>query len=916
MTSDNEHAGRSIMLVDGYGLAFRAFHALPETLSTASGELTNAVFGFTSMLLDALREYQPDCVIVSFDVGRTFRHDSFDGYKAQRAPMPETMRGQMDRIFQTLEVLNIPIYTKEGFEADDVIGTLARRASSMGMHVYIVTGDSDLLQLVDGDVKIVLPGRQRFGDYRVYDRAAVIERYKFDPERIPEYKALVGDTSDNIPGVPGVGAKTATTLIQTYASIEAMLEHIDEITPARARNSLKEHADQALEGRRLATIVQDVDLDLDLDNCVWGTFDRNAVIELFRTLEFRTLVNKLPDPITRQVAADPPPRVEAVRTAVITPEQLAALVEDMKTAEAIALDVETTGLDPMRVDLVGIAIATSPERSYYIPLLHVNHDGLLDKDDVRDALSPIFASSKPAIYAHNGKYDAVVMEQAGYPRLHITFDTMIAAYLLGETSLGLKDLAFKRLGMEMTEITELIGRGRTQLTMDQTEVLETTNYACADVEATYQLVELLRPELVAQQQVDLFNNIEIPLIDVLMDMEETGIAVDVELLESLSHQLAAQIAELEAEIYRLAGGAFNINSTKQLGKILFEDLNLPTGRRTKTGYSVSQDVLEGLRDAHPMVSDILEYRQLLKLKSTYVDALPAQVNPRTGRIHTSYNQTIAATGRLSSTDPNLQNIPVRTGIGRSVRRAFIADNRPDRRPWDEEAIFLSADYSQIELRLMAHLSEDEMLVKAFREGQDIHAATAADVFGVPLKDVTSDMRRVAKTVNFGIMYGMQAFGLSRDTGMSRQEAQEFINRYMARLPGVRDFLERTKQEAARKGYVESMFGRRRYVPEITSSNFNVRLGAERIAINMPLQGSAADIMKMAMIQVHRALKEQGFRGRILLQVHDELLFELPRSELEPLGELAARIMEHVVELRVPLGVERSAGPNWDQLEPV
>jgi DNA polymerase-1 len=916
MTSDNEHAGRSIMLVDGYGLAFRAFHALPETLSTAGGELTNAVFGFTSMLLDALREHHPDCVIVSFDVGRTFRHESFDGYKAQRAPMPETMRGQMDRIFHMLEVLNIPIYTKEGFEADDVIGTLSRRASSMGMHVYIVTGDSDLLQLVDGDVKIVLPGRQRFGEYRVYDRAAVIERYKFDPERIPEYKALVGDTSDNIPGVPGVGAKTATTLIQTYPSIEAMLEHIDDITPTRARNSLKEHFDQALEGRRLATIVQDVDVALDIENCVWGTFDRATVIDLFRELEFRTLVNKLPDPVETAVVAEPPPHIEATRTAVTTADQLAALVAEMNAAEAIALDVETTGLDPMRVDLVGIAIATSPAKSYYIPLRHLNHDGLLDEDDVRSALSPVFENKTPAIYAHNGKYDAVVMEQAGFPRPHIDFDSMIAAYLLGESSLGLKDLAFKRLGIEMTEITELIGRGRTQLTMDQTEVLATTDYACADVEATYQLVELLKPELDAQQQTDLFKNVEIPLIDVLMDMEETGIAVDVELLESLSLQLAGQIGELETEIYQLAGGEFNINSTKQLGKILFEDLNLPTGRRTKTGYSVSQDVLEGLRESHPMVSDILEYRQLLKLKSTYVDALPAQVNPRTGRIHTSYNQTIAATGRLSSTDPNLQNIPVRTGIGRSVRRAFIADNRPDRRPWDEEAVFLSADYSQIELRLMAHLSEDEKLVNAFREGQDIHAATAADVFGVPLKDVTSDMRRVAKTVNFGIMYGMQAFGLSRDTGMSRQDAQEFINRYMARLPGVRDFLDRTKHEAARKGYVESMFGRRRYVPEITSSNFNVRLGAERIAINMPLQGSAADIMKMAMIQVHRALKEQGFRGRILLQVHDELLFELPRSEVEALGALAANIMEHVVELRVPLGVERSVGLNWDQLEPV
>ena len=915
MNSANDHAGRSIMLVDGYGLAFRAFHALPETLSTADGEITNAVFGFTSMLLDALREHHPDCVIVSFDVGRTFRHDAFDGYKAQRAPMPETMRGQMDRIFHVLDVLNIPIYTKDGFEADDVIGTIARQAAAKQMHVYIVTGDSDLLQLVAGDIKIVLPGRQRFGEYRVYDRAAVIDRYKFDPERIPEYKALVGDTSDNIPGIPGVGAKTATTLIQTYPSIEVMVEHIDEITPTRARNSLKENVEQALEGRRLATIVQDIEIDVDLDKCIWGNFDRTTVIDLFRTLEFRTLVTKLPEIVSTEFV-EHPPLIEATRTAVTTAEQITALVSEMRASEAVALDVETTDLDPMRALLVGIALATSPERSYYIPLRHVDHDGILSEDDVRAALTPVLMEQRPLIYAHNGKYDAVVMEQAGFPRPHIDFDSMIGAYLLGESSVGLKELAFKRLGIEMTEITELIGRGRAQLTMDMTHVLEATNYACADVEATFQLVNLLRPELEAQGLTELFSAIEIPLIDVLMDMEETGIAVDVEMLHQLSSQLAAQIGELETEIYQLAGGAFNINSTKQLGKILFEDLNLPTGRRTKTGYSVSQDVLEGLRESHPMVGAILEYRQLLKLKSTYVDALPTQVNPRTGRIHTSYNQTIAATGRLSSTDPNLQNIPVRTGIGRSVRRAFIADNRPEWRPWDEEAVFLSADYSQIELRLMAHLSEDEMLVNAFRDGQDIHAATAADVFGVDLKDVTSDMRRVAKTVNFGIMYGMQAYGLSRDTGMSRQDAQEFIDRYMARLPGVRAFLDRTKQEAANSGYVESMFGRRRYVPEITSTNFNVRLAAERMAINMPLQGSAADIMKMAMLRVHDALREHAFRGRVLLQVHDELLFELPRSEVEPIGELVAGIMEHVVDLRVPLAVERSVGLNWDQLEPV
>ncbi|MBX6342278.1 MAG: DNA polymerase I, partial [Thermomicrobiaceae bacterium] len=465
--------------------------------------------------------------------------------------------------------------------------------------------------------------------------------------------------------------------------------------------------------------------------------------------------------------SDGAPRRAAERAVVLERAQLEAMVRDLRAAKAIALDVETTSVDAMRADLVGIAIASSPERSYYVPLNHVGHDGLLGADEVREALAPVLADPDTVIYAHHGKYDALVLEQAGYPRPRIAFDSMIAAYLLGETSVGLKELAFTRLGMEMQEITELIGRGSKQLTMDQTQVQAAADYACADVEATYRLVEVLRPALTEQQQEELFYRIEMPLIDVLIDMEEAGIAVNCDFLRQLSHQLTAQIQELEAEIYRLAKHPFNINSTRQLGTVLFDELGLPTGKRTKTGYSVGQEVLETLRGAHPIVDDILEYRQLLKLKSTYVDALPDQVNPRTGRVHTSFNQTIASTGRLSSSDPNLQNIPVRTELGRSVRRAFIADNRPGYRPFDERALLLSCDYSQIELRLMAHLSGDETLLRAFREGKDIHAATAADVYGVPLKDVTPEMRRVAKTVNFGIMYGMQAYGLSRDTGMSR-----------------------------------------------------------------------------------------------------------------------------------------------------
>ena len=905
--------GKTIMLVDGHGLAYRAFHALPETLATSSGEATNAVYGFTSMLLDVLREYRPDYVVVSFDVGRTFRHDAFEAYKQQRPTMPSDLRHQMARIHEVLAALNIPVYTKDGYEADDIIGTLAGIAAARSMNALVVTGDSDLLQVVDGGVRVILPGRQRFGEYRVFDRAAVEQRYGFPPDRIPEYKALVGDTSDNIPGVPGIGSKTGTNLIQLYPSLESMRAHIDQITPARARNALDQNFDLALLGRELATIVRNIDLELDLEHCVLGDFDRAKVIDVFRELEFRTLVSRLPNP---KRPANPVPEQQATRTVVRIEAQLQELVRAIEAVEAIAIDTETTSQEPMRAELVGIAVATSPLQSYYIPLNHASAGERLAPETVRAALSPIFANPRTVIYAHHAKYDELVLERAGYPRPHVSFDTMIAAYLLGESSVGLKELAFTRLGIEMTEIASLIGTGRKQITMDQTPVEAAAAYACADVEATYRLVEILAKELKEQGLETLFREIEIPLIDVLVDMEEVGIAVDLPFLRDLDAYLDTQISALESEIFRLAKHPFNINSTRQLATVLFEELRLPSGRRTKTGYSVSQDVLEGLREEHAIINAILEYRQLLKLKSTYVGALPEQINPVTGRIHSSFNQTIAATGRLSSSNPNLQNIPIRTEIGRQVRRAFIADNRATRPDGEEPKLLLSADYSQLELRLMAHFSGDQRLVEAFHRGQDIHAATAAELFGIDIKEVTPEMRRLAKTVNFGIMYGMQAFGLARDTGMSRQEAQRFIDTYMARLPGVWRYLNETKCEAIEKGYVSTLYGRRRYAPDIVSSNGSRRLAAERMAINMPLQGTAADIMKIAMNRVQSELRRRGLRTRMLLQVHDELVFEVPESELKEVAELVTDIMEHVVSLRVPLQMELAAGKNWGELEPV
>ncbi len=902
-----------LVLVDGHGLAYRAYHALPPTLATSAGEPTHVVFGFASMLLEVLNDFEPDFVIVCFDTGRSFRQQLYEEYKAHRPETPDDLKHQLERIRQLLDALGIPIVTREGYEADDLIGTLAARATANGLEVLIVTGDTDLLQLVDEGVRVILPGRQRFGDYRVYDREAVIERYGFPPERLPEYKALVGDPSDNIPGVPGIGEKTATRLIQRFSSLEEMLDRIDEVEPPRLREALRAARETVLASRRLATIVRDADITLDLEQARFGDFDRERVLQLFRELEFRSLVPRLPQPRqpVRKTAAP-----ASQRRAVLTDADLSDLVRDLETCQAFALDVETTALHPMYADLVGIALATAPDRSYYVPLGHTTGDTQLDIEQVLQRLAPFLRHPEKQRYAHHGKYDALVLERAGFPRPHIDFDTMIAAYLLGENAVGLKELAFTKLGWEMEEITELIGRGKKQLTMDRAEIARVTQYACADVEATYRLVEVLRPQLEAHNQLRLFTEIELPLIDVLIDMEKAGIAIDVPYLEQLSIMLDGQLHALERRIYELARHPFNINSPQQLSTLLFDELGLPRGKRTKTGYSVSQEVLENLRDTHPIVEAILEYRQLLKLKSTYVDALPRQVHPQTGRVHTIFHQTVAATGRLSSSDPNLQNIPARGELGLAVRRAFIADNRPGYRIADEPILLLSVDYSQIELRLMAHFSQDPALLRAFAEGKDIHAATASEVFGVPLDAVTPEMRRIAKVVNFGIMYGMQAYGLARDTGMSRQDAQRFIEAYFQRFPGVARYLEETRRRAAELGYVETLFGRRRYLPEITSSNPARRQAAERMAVNMPLQGTAADIMKLAMIAVHRALAERGLRSRMLLQVHDELVLEVPESELATTTELVTTRMTRVVELSVPLEVDAKAGPNWADLEPV
>ncbi len=912
MAIDVDRAKR-LVLVDGHGLAFRAFFALPPSMATSAGEMTNATYGFTVMLLDVLREHQPDYVLVTFDVGRTFRHEMAKDYKAHRAPMPDDLRPQIDRMKEVLHALNVPIYEAPGFEADDVIGTLSKQAAEQDIDAYVITGDSDLLQLVGDHVYVVMPGGRNFGDYRIYDPDSVRERYGFGPERVIDYKALVGDKSDNIPGVAGIGDKSAKDLIAQFSSIEEMFERLDTVAQTRTRNALSNGRDDAFHSRELATVVRDVPVELDLEGCRVSDFDRSDAIGIFQTLEFRTLLNKLPDNdgdlAEDQQVVDAGPTAEPV--IINSHDGLMKLSEEIRLADVVAVDVETDSLNPLRTELIGIGIATASDKTYYVTLGHEGTENA-SPEEALELLGPAL-SEHPKLIAHNGKFDFAVLESHGYSQLTLSFDTMLAAYLLGETARGLKDLAFNRFGWQMTPITDLIGRGRNQITMAQVPVADAAPYCCADVEATIRLEPLLRKELEDREQIGLLDDIELPLTQVLVDMERCGIAVDVQLLEEMSEQLESQIDEITSEIYASVGHEFNVNSPAQLSSILFEEIGLPPGRKTKTGYSVNQEVLEGLQGAHDVVDLVLEYRSLSKLKSTYVDSLPKEVDPEDGRIHTTYNQTIAATGRLSSTNPNLQNIPARTALGRQVRKAFVTGSSQGRNLFDEEAVLFGADYSQQELRLLAHYSGDPALIEAFNQGLDIHSATAAEVFEVPLEEVTPEQRSTAKVVNFGIMYGMSAFGLSRDTGMERGEAQEFIDRYYERFKGVEAFIEETIKEVERKGYASTLFGRRRYLPDITGRGPS-RNAAERAAINMPIQGTAADIMKLAMLAIATKLDADQFQSRMLLQVHDELIFEAPVSEVSDLQALVSKEMSGVVELEVPMDVEPKIGLNWDEMK--
>lgn len=926
-----------LVLIDGHALAYRMFYALPlEAFSTKAGEPTNATYGFMRTVLERMfAANPPKYFAVSFDLGRTFRDDLYAEYKATREKMPDELRLQIDRIKQIIEAMNIPILELEGYEADDVLGTISRQAEPLGVPSHIITGDRDLLQLVDENTRVELPARRGNQQPEVYDPQKVVAYFGVRPSQVVDWKALVGDTSDNIPGVRGIGQKTATKLLNQFETLENIYANIDQIKGA-LQKKLIEGKENAFLSQKLARIVTDAPITLDLAACVTHDFDVNDVLALFRELEFRTLTKLLLEQVDMAGdIEDPEPAAPPTETIIVRDEKvLADLVTKLNRAEMIAFDVETTSLNKMEAELVGICLAVEAGTGYYIPVGHLASEtqsesgqmslfagapelaeGQLPREMVLEALRPSLTNPDIGKAAHNAKYDYTILTRHGLTVSPITFDTMIAEWLTDPASKykGLKDLAFHRLGIEMQEISTLIGKGKKQRPFSEVPIEEAAPYGAADADVTLRLIPPLQKEIEAKNQQRILE-LELPLIPVLAEMEMTGIGVDVAFFRQMSQDLAARMQALEREIYEIAGEPFNINSTQQLSDVLFNKLQFPREglKKTKSGhFSTANNVLLEMKQTEQeaqfgIIARIIEYRELGKLKSTYVDALPQMVGPD-GRIHTSFNQTGAITGRIASSNPNLQNIPIRSEVGQQIRRGFVA--KPDH-------LFLAADYSQVELRILAHISQDEALLEAFRQGEDVHSATAAAVYGIPLEEVTYNQRRFAKAVNFGLIYGMGAFRLARDSGLTLAEAENYIEAYFARFPGIRGYLDETKKLAKEQGYVETLLGRRRYFPVFkkpqTGSNRQAYLRAEREAVNHPIQGTAADIIKIAMLNLHEALRP--FAAKMLLQVHDELVLELPEEELEVIRPLVVETMSGAFKLDVPLKVDDSIGRNWLELK--
>jgi DNA polymerase-1 len=880
-----------VVLIDAHSLIYRAFFALPP-MSTSDGRVTNAVYGFTSMLAIVLAS-RPEYAIAAFDLGKpTFRSQEYKEYKAGRRAMPDDLRPQMDMVRQVLESFSIPIYGVEGFEADDVIGTLARLAEERGHSVTIVSGDLDCLQLVTESVEALVP-RRGITDTFVYGPDQVRQRYGFEPPQLVDFKALRGDTSDNIPGVPGVGDKTAAKLVQDYGSVEVLLEKLDELPEGRLKTALKANADRVRLGKRMVTIVKDVPVPLELERAHWTRYDYDTARRVFDHLEFRQLLTRFPPP--DQVPVQPSLTFEPAPS----PAGL-AIVEDAAEAASMLNGSPDVGV---------FAFTEGNGRGARIAGLGVSAGGktfYVARPEAMDAVAATLSGRQ--ISGHDAKETELALRSLGGGKRAWAFSTFLAAYLLGAGSRDprLEDLAREFLGVELVSVEQLLGTGRAARKPSVIPENEAAEFAARRAEAILNL----RPRLEAEMRnlgVDyLFHEIELPLAGVLADMESEGVAIDVPYLKQMQEELGAQLAAIESEVEQVAGQKFNLNAPQQLAKVLFEDLRLPVGKRTKTGYSTDADTLEALREKHPIIGLILEHRQLSKLKSTYVDALPQIVDPLSGRVHTSFGQASTATGRLASSNPNLMNIPIRTELGQRIRRAFKA-GRPDH-------VMVSADYSQIELRIAAHLSGDPQLLGAFAAGQDIHTATAAAVFKIPIEQVDPNQRRLAKVANFGSIYGQGEYGLSQQLGITGDVAREFLGQYWSTYARLREYLDDVRRKAREEGFVVSLTGRRRAIPDLRSPNFQLRGAAERMAINFPMQSLAADIIKIAMVRLHREIEADEIEGRMLLQVHDELLFEVPRSEVDQFAEKVPRIMTGAYELETGIEVEMKVGPNWADMK--
>lgn len=898
---------KKLLIIDAHALIHRAFHALPP-LTTKDNQPVNAVYGFLLILFSALKDIKPQYVAITFDAkGKTFRHKRYKEYKANREAPAEELVSQFPKVREVSAALGFPCYEVKGYEADDLIGTICKQFDGKGkVESIVLTGDLDLLQLVDKDTK-VMRVRKGVKDTVLYDAALVQEQHGYTPEQVVEYKGLRGDSSDNIPGVKGVGEKTATTLLAEYGSIEEIYNNLENIT-GRARKALEGNQDMAELSKELATIATDAPITFKLEDAAVGSYKHAELQKLFRDYEFKSLLGQLKDlpgyvpqdglfadPNTIE---DTTPKGDEEYILVQEPEDIEELANKLKKLDAFAFDTETTGLNPLRDDLVGISFSWKDDTGYYLAC----------GTEVPDAIKDIFENETIEKTAHNAKFDIKVLHRAGVNVQGVTFDSMLASYIVnqGKRGNGLDNLAFVEFGHEMQPISELIGTGRKQISMADVAVEKVSWYAAEDADYTWRLYNLFEERIEQEGQSELFYGMELPTMHALVGMEERGVRLDIDFLKKMSTDLHKRLGTIERKIHELAGGQFNVASSVQLKEVLYEKMGLSTEgiKKTKTGYSTAASELEKLRDQHEIIPLIEEHRELSKLTSTYIDALPKLVNPETGRIHTDFNQTIAATGRLSSTYPNLQNIPIRTELGREIRRAFAAEKGKK---------LLTLDYSQIELRVVAHLSKDPVMIEAFQNREDIHTRTAAELNDVDQSEVTKDMRRQAKAINFGILYGMGAFGIMRDSGVSREEAQHFLDKYFTIHKGIHAYIEQVKADTRQHGYAETLFGRKRALPDINASNRQIASAAERAAVNMPVQGTAADIMKLAMVAVDRSINAGDIQADMLLQVHDELVFEVDADRVEEEAEKIRAIMEGIYELDIPLLVDAEYGDNWKEL---